>query len=114
MHGALAHPELTGRAAANEVEHRKAEACAATNDVEVRERILAAPREYALGQAPADLVRHATLCEPTPGRHDVRVAVEPVDGDYRVEVATRDRIGLIASITRALADAGCNVRGATS
>jgi UTP:GlnB (protein PII) uridylyltransferase len=30
-----------------------------------------------------------------------------------VEVATRDRIGLVACITRALAEAGCSVTGAT-
>ena len=47
---ALSHPELTGRAAANEVEHRKSEARAATNDDAVRERIAAAPREYVLSQ----------------------------------------------------------------
>ena len=112
IQGALAHPELTGRAAANEVERRRAEAQAGTDDPEVRERILHAPREYVLGQTPADVLRHARLCEPTPGRNDVRVAVERVDGGVRVDVAARDRLGLIAAITRALHDAGCNVTAA--
>ncbi len=112
IQGALAHPELTGRAAANEVERRRAEAQAGTDDPEVRERILHAPREYVLGQSPADVLRHARLCEPTPGRNDVRVAVERVDGGVRVDVAARDRLGLIAAITRALHDAGCNVTAA--
>jgi UTP:GlnB (protein PII) uridylyltransferase len=53
------------------------------------------------------------MCEPTPGRHDVRVTVDAVNGDYRVEVATRDRIGLVACITKALAEAGCSVTRAT-
>ena len=106
---ALTRPELTGRAAANEVEHRKAEARAATSDDAVRERIGDAPREYVLSQTAADLLRHAELCEPTPGRHDIRVTVEQVDDGYRVEVVARDRLGLIACITRALHDAQCNV-----
>ena len=106
---ALTRPELTGRAAANEVEHRKAEARAATSDEAVRERIGDAPREYVLSQTATDLLRHAELCEPTPGRHDIRVTVEQVDDGYRVEVVARDRLGLIACITRALHDAQCNV-----
>ncbi len=73
---ALTRPELTGRAAANEVEHRKAEARAATSDEAVRERIEDAPREYVLSQTATDLLRHAELCEPTPGRNDIRVTVE--------------------------------------
>ena len=93
---ALTRPELTGRAAANEVEHRKAEARAATSSDAVRERIDDAPREYVLSQTAADLLRHAELCEPTPGRHDIRVTVEQVDDGYRVEVVARDRLGLIA------------------
>jgi Kef-type K+ transport system membrane component KefB len=109
----LARPELTGRAASNEIERRKADACALTTDTEIQERILAAPREYVLKQAPEDLRRHAQMCEPTPGRHDVRVTVDAVNGDYRVEVATRDRIGLVACITKALAEAGCSVTRAT-
>jgi Kef-type K+ transport system membrane component KefB len=109
----LSRPELVGRAASNEIERRKADACGSTSDAEVRERVLAAPREYVLSQTPEDLVRHAALCEPTPGRNDVRVTVDQVNGDFRVEVATRDRIGLIACITRALSEAGCGVTRAT-
>jgi Kef-type K+ transport system membrane component KefB len=106
---ALQHPELTGRAAANQVEQRKIEAQSGTDDHDVKERIAAAPREYVLAQTSGDLLRHARLCEPTPGRHDLRVTVDQVDGEYRVEVAARDRLGLIAHITRALRDAGCSV-----
>jgi Kef-type K+ transport system membrane component KefB len=109
---ALKHPELTGRAAANEVEHRKAEATSRTTEHAVRNRIMTAPREYVLAQSPAELLRHAQLCEPTPGRNDVRVHVERVDDEYRVEVVARDRIGLIACATRALADAGGDVTSA--
>ena len=109
---ALAHPELTGRAAANAVEHRKAEAVARTTDGATRERILSAPREYVLTQSPADLVRHAELCEPAPGRSDVRARADRIDDRYRVEIVARDRIGLMAATTRALADAGCDVTSA--
>ncbi len=109
---ALLHPELTGRAAANEVERRKAAAATRTPERTVRERIMAAPREYVLTQSPDDLVRHAALCEPAPGRNEVRVRVDRDERSYRVEIAARDRIGLMAATTRALADAGCDVTSA--
>ena len=47
----------------------------------------------------SDFLRHARLCEPDLGRNDVRATVDQVDGEYRVEVAARDRLGLIAHIT---------------
>jgi Kef-type K+ transport system membrane component KefB/glycine cleavage system regulatory protein len=106
---ALLHPELTGRAAANEVEARKAEATAGTTDPAVRQRIAAAPREYVLAVGPTDLLRHAQLCEPPPRRSDIRVRVDALEAGHRVEVAARDRIGLIARVTWALTEAGCDV-----
>ena len=72
----------------------------------MRERIGDVPREYVLSQTATDLLRHAELCEPTPGRHDIRVTVEQVDDGYRVEVVARDRLGLIACITRGAARRG--------
>ena len=74
---ALARPELTGRAAANEVEHRKAEA---RGRDERRSRARTHRRRAARIRAEptaTDLLRHAELCEPTPGRNDIRVTVEP-------------------------------------
>ncbi|MGQ0823636.1 MAG: cation:proton antiporter domain-containing protein [Actinomycetota bacterium] len=110
----LAHPELTGRGAANEVGHRVAAACARTEDPEVRERIRAAPRAHVLRTTAAELERHANLCEQVEHRFDIHVRIELDRDGYRLDIATRDQVGLLAAITHALADAGCNVTGATA
>jgi [protein-PII] uridylyltransferase len=115
LQAALAHPELTGREAANAVEQRKATARRLTQDRAVQERIVAAPRAYVLATAPADLARHAALCEPPPRGDDVRVRVEAAagGGELRVDVVSRDRIGLLAAETLVLAEAGVDVLEAT-
>ncbi|MDP9441016.1 MAG: hypothetical protein M3P34_02295 [Actinomycetota bacterium] len=59
-----------------------------------------APLPWLVGQEPADLSRQAALVDPLPPRRRVRVEVV---GD-RVEVAARDRRGLLASMTGVLAD----------
>ena len=110
----LAHPELTGRTAANAVEQRRNEAGRLTTDPAVRDRIAAAPRAYVLATVPSDLARQATLCEPAPRGDQVRVAVKPLgDGRWRVDVVARDRIGLLAADTHALGERGLDVLEAT-
>jgi Kef-type K+ transport system membrane component KefB/predicted amino acid-binding ACT domain protein len=108
----LTHPELTGRDAAYEVDRRRTAAAALTRDPGVRERIESAPREYVLVTTPENLVRHATRCEPAPGRDEVRVAIDDTRGGQRVEIAARDRVGLIAVITRVILEAGCTIHEA--
>jgi Kef-type K+ transport system membrane component KefB len=115
LQAALAHPELTGRAAANTVEQRRAQAERLATDPAVRERIAAAPRAYVLAVDPADLARHAALCEPPPGRRSVRVSVGETTGDdepWRVELVALDRVGLLAAETGVLTDLGFDISAA--
>ncbi|MEO5781254.1 MAG: ACT domain-containing protein, partial [Arthrobacter oryzae] len=106
----LAHPEVTGRTAANAVEQRRNAAGRLTADPTVRERIVAAPRAYVLATAPADLARQATLCEPPPRGDQVRVAVGPLGaGRWRVDVVAHDRIGLLSADAHALAAEGLDI-----
>jgi Kef-type K+ transport system membrane component KefB/predicted amino acid-binding ACT domain protein len=114
VRAALAHPELVGREAGNAVERRRAEAAALVADGPVRERIRTAPRAYVLAHTPTELARQATLCEPAPGRDDVRIAVEQLDDALRIEIAARDRVGLLARSTRVLLEAGCSIDEATA
>ncbi|HKH25553.1 MAG TPA: cation:proton antiporter [Acidimicrobiia bacterium] len=128
----LDQPDLTGLEARNLVERRRAEAVrTAGPDRAVAERIEHAPRTYLLAQEAADVARAAALLEPLPARGRARVAVAPLEGgaataalptvaaepelatapvgQFRVEVASRDRPGLLATVSGALADSGLTV-----
>lgn len=115
VQAALRHPELTGRGAANLVEQRRAAATRLAEGTAAKERILAAPRAYLLATAPEDAARHAALCEPPPGAGEVRVQVldGPAAHTWRVDIVARDRVGLLAAETSALAQAGADVAEAT-
>jgi [protein-PII] uridylyltransferase len=110
----LAHPDLVGREARNEVEARRVEAARFVTDVAVKERIRTAPRAYVLAQAPVDLARQAGLCEPPLGRHEVRVEVDQEGDRARIEVGARDRVGLIARMTLALFESDCEIEQASA
>jgi Kef-type K+ transport system membrane component KefB len=113
----LVQQELAGRdvvdaTAADEVERRRVAARSLTDDAEVRERIDAAPRDYVLQVLPADLARHAALCEPTPRGDALRVAVLQSGDTWLVEIAARDRLGLMADVARVFAECPLAVVGA--
>jgi [protein-PII] uridylyltransferase len=113
----LVQQELSGRevvaaTAADEVERRRVAARALTDDPEVRDRIDAAPRDYVLQVTPADLARHAALCEPTPSGETLRVAVLQSGDTWLVEIAARDRVGLMAHVARVFAERALAVVGA--
>jgi [protein-PII] uridylyltransferase len=110
----LEQPELTGLDARNLVERRRAEAMRIVGgDRAVQQRIAAAPHTYLLAQDAADVARQAALLEPVPGRDEARVTVAPLDTRvWRVEVASRDRPGLLATISGVLTDAGVSVQDA--
>ncbi len=95
----------------DEVESRRTEALEHAPSSAVRERIVHAPRGWILAGRTEALVRQAALLEPLPSGRRVRVAV---DGRGRVEVAGRDRPGLLASVTAALDEFGLGVRWATT
>jgi Kef-type K+ transport system membrane component KefB/predicted amino acid-binding ACT domain protein len=111
---ALEQPDLTGLDARNLVERRRAEAVRlAGGDRAVAERIAHAPRTYLLAQDAADVARQAALLEPLPPPGRARVAVEELErNEWRVEVASRDRPGLLATVSGVLSDAGLSVQDA--
>jgi [protein-PII] uridylyltransferase len=110
-----ARPELTGRDAEAMVDKRRREAIRLVGDVpRVAEWVRTAPRTYLIATPEADVARHATLMEPLPGRGKARVSVEPLDeGETRIEIAARDRSGLIAAVSGALSLHGLDVLSAT-
>ena len=117
---ALEQPDLTGLDARNLVERRRAEAMrVAGDDLAVAERIARAPRTYLLAQDAADIARQAALLEPLPPTGRARVAVSQLEEavtsserECRVEVASRDRPGLLATVSGVLSDSGLSVQDA--
>jgi Na+:H+ antiporter len=116
---ALEQPDLTGLDARNLVERRRAEAVrVAGDDPAVTERIALAPRTYLLAQDAADIARQAALLEPLPPRGRARVAASQLEAtatrgrEWRVEVASRDRPGLLATVSGVLTESGLSVQEA--
>ena len=111
---ALEQPDLTGLEARNLVERRRSEAMRLSDtNRAVADRIATAPRTYLLAQEASDIARQAALLEPPPPRDGARVAVAPLEGRaWRVEVASRDRRGLLATVSGALTDSGLSVQDA--
>lgn len=74
-------------------------------------RIAAAPPGYVLVHGSSDIARHCELLSPLPRPHDVRVDVTPgrAARQWHVDVATRDRPGLLAAFTGVLASSDINV-----
>ena len=108
----LLDPLRTGRQARNVLEARRAAAAGLVVDRAVTERIAAAPAAFVVSQDAAALARQATLLEPLPASSArVRVAVTPVpsEGTWTVDVAARDRHGLLAAVTGGLSTAGLDI-----
>lgn len=110
----LERPDLTGLEARNLIGTRKRAAlAAATETASIRERIERAPRAYLLDHDAADIARHAVFIEPLPRRDEVRVMVTPAEaGTWCIDVAARDRAGLLAIVAGALADNGLDIASA--
>ena len=107
----LDQPDVTGLEARNLVERRRAEALRIVGDDKyIADRVLHAPRAYLLAQEGPDIARQAALLEPLPFRGSVRVSVTEVDRfEWKVEVAARDRPGLLAVVSGVLADNGLDI-----
>ena len=118
----VGQPEITGLETRNLVERRRAEAMRlAGDDARVVDRIERAPRAYLLSQEATDIARQARFVEPVPARGEASVTVLPVapgpnvengaaPGDrWRVEIAARDRQGLLATVAGVIADAGFDI-----
>ena len=112
----LSHPAL-GDGDSSPAEARRAAALAMLDpsDDLARSRLEAAPPTFLLAHDPVELARQARLVEPLPRPGNVRVAVspEPEPGHWRVDVSCRDRGGILARLTRALADADLDIVSAS-
>lgn len=109
---ALAHTELTGLDARNLVGRRKAEAMRLVpQSSDLIARIERAPREYVLRQDSTAIARQVRLLEPLPAASEARVMITTQgDGSGRwVDVAARDRPGLLAAVTGVLSRFGIDV-----
>lgn len=102
---------LTGARAGTIVEQRIHEAIKlSTGKRAVVDRITHAPRRYLLAQDAVGIARQSALLEPVPERGRARVGVESLgNGRWLVEVASRDRPGLLARVTGVLSDHGIDV-----
>ena len=113
---ALSHPALLD-GVSTPAEARRAAALAMLDpgDELARSRLEAAPPTFLLALDPVELARQARLVEPLPRRGDVRVAVspEPEPDRWRIDVACRDRTGILARLAWALADADLNIVAAS-
>jgi Kef-type K+ transport system membrane component KefB/predicted amino acid-binding ACT domain protein len=114
--GVLSRPELTGARAGSVVEQRRAEALRLVGDAPgAIERVRRAPRAYLLALTAADIARHAALLDPIPRKGGVRSVAVPLGlEDARVEVASRDRPGLLAAVSGVLAARGLEVIAASA
>ena len=107
----LAHPELLEGAESSLESIRRRDAMVlAPNDL-VRDRISHAAAGYVIAHDPGTIVRHATLVEPAPRGRTVRVNVVDTErrNEWLVDIAARDTRGLLARITKVLADRGLDI-----
>lgn len=65
-------------------------------------RVRTAPPAYVICHEPADIARHCALLDSLPRPGEIRVAVTPARAGARIDVATRDRPGLLAALTGVL------------
>jgi Kef-type K+ transport system membrane component KefB/predicted amino acid-binding ACT domain protein len=110
---ALSQFDLTGSDVRSLIELRRDEAIAVVHDDRVADVVRTAPRSYILRVAPPVIARHAALVRPPLREREVRVLLMPDDGGgWTLDVATRDRHGLLASVTGVLARHRADVRAA--
>jgi predicted amino acid-binding ACT domain protein len=107
----LDQPDVTGLDARNLVERRQAGRSASPGPTSaVIERVPGAPRLVPPQPGRADIARQAAFVEPVPSRGDASVAVLPLErGRWRIEVAARDRPGLLATVSGVIADLGLDI-----
>ena len=110
----LAHPDLIDSESNTLVESRLQAALALTSDEAIRARITHAPASYALTHTPQQLLDHALLVEPMPRSGDARIVVlpAPINDQWLVNIACRDRSALLARLSGALSSLNLNVLNA--
>lgn len=107
----LAHPDLVDSESNTLVESRLQAALALTTDESIRARITHAPASYALTHSPKQMLDHALLVEPIPLSGDARIVVlpTPINDQWLVNIACRDRSALLARLSGALSSLNLNV-----
>lgn len=100
----LDHPEVTGSDANNLAASRRLAAERLLSDEAPIERLRHASNTYLLAHEPHELARQARLIEPLPRSGTVRVSVTagPDAGQWKIDVACRDRTGLLAHVSDVL------------
>jgi Na+:H+ antiporter len=109
---ALAHPELgTGSGTLVDTRRRAAIGTLGPHAAVARDRLENASPTFLVSHDPTELARQASLVGVLPRRGVVRVVVDELDdaGVYRIDVSCRDRPGLLARLTDAIAGAGLDV-----
>jgi len=91
-------------------ESRRADAEVRAATPEAKQRIRTAPRPWLLTQPAGALARQVGLLDPLPRKNAIRVAISGA----RIDLAARDRAGLLASIAHELARLGVELRAAST
>lgn len=91
-------------------EARRADAEVRASTPAAKQRIRTASRPWLLTQPAGALARQVELLDPVPRRGDMRVATSGA----RIDLATRDRAGLLASVAHGLAASGIEIRSAST
>ena len=113
---ALAHPELLdGAATLVGARRREAMAALGPHSDPARHRLDKASPSFLVSHDPVELARQVALLGTLPRRGVVRIVVEdlPDPGTWRIDVSCRDRPGLLARLTDALAEAHLDVLSAS-
>jgi Kef-type K+ transport system membrane component KefB len=107
----LAHPDLVDSESNTLVESRLQAALVLSTDDSIRARITHAPASYALTHSPKQMLDHALLVEPIPPSGDARIVVlpTPINDQWLVNIACRDRSALLARLSGALSSLDLNV-----
>lgn len=113
LQAALANTDLTGLEARNLVGRRRTEAIRSVqDDPHAVARIEDAPRSYVLREDSETIARHAQLLEPPATATQARVQVTETHGGWWIDIAARDKPGLLAGVTGVLVELGHDVRRA--
>jgi predicted amino acid-binding ACT domain protein len=94
------------------LEARRSRALSSCITARAAERVVASPRQWLLSQPPGVLAAQAASLDPVPGPHDIGVRFDPEQ--RRLDVVSRDRVGLLAAITDALESAGLDIVSASA
>lgn len=81
-------------------------------DTALAARVSRAPLGYLLAHDSVDVARHCALLSTLPAADEVRVVATPGrrgSGEWHLDVAARDRVGLLAAFTGVLARRGIDV-----